>query len=460
MGRFKSLLLVMLLIGSINSWAQPTAAGKLLHQYLLVQQKRLGFNGVVLISKNNRIIYTEVIGRSSVELDVPIKANAVFKIASITKSITAMLVMIAVREGRLKLTDSLVTFFPELKEPSWRNITVDQLLSHRSGIPHNEGIADYMLFKALLPLTKQQALAEIFKTKLVFNPGTSAKYSSPGYFLLAAILEDNYKKSYESILKEKITQPLVMNQTGVANTRLVIPNMVSSYHLLGDSLIVAPYRDFSLMKGSGDMYASAGDLLNWTNSFSGDQWGDIKAQVFAPHSGLPLHNNKDLYGYGWFIHNNAEPTKMAYFHGGGTYGCSALTALYPQKKISIVILSNISTLPVNEIWADIEKIIFNEPFKLPNKTDKVAINAAELNKMAGHYSTDDGKMQLDIMANNKQLYAKLGANPAFEIYPESPLGFYGKKVNIKFTFKQDQEGVITGLLADGRGQNLSFNKIK
>jgi CubicO group peptidase (beta-lactamase class C family) len=460
MYKFKLLLSSLILVAICQGgWAQSTNAGKLLHQYLFVQQKRIGFNGVVLVSKNGQLVYKEMIGQASVEMNTPLNVNSVFKIASVTKSFTAMLMMVAVQDGRVKLNDSLVTFFPDLKDPLWRNITVEQLLSHKSGIAHNEGITDYLLFKSLLALNKQQALAEIFKTKLLFTPGTSVKYSSPGYFLLAAILERVYYENYDTILKEKITQPLGMGHTGIATTRLIIPNMVSSYHLIGDSLIVAPYRDFSLMKGSGDMYASAGDLLKWTNSFAGEIWGTaIKAQIFAPHSGLGLNSEGDRYGYGWYIRSLKGNLKTAYYHGGGTYGCSAMTVWYPDEKISVVILSNVSVLPVNELWADIEKIIFKQPFKLPAINSKLALNAAQLKQFEGHYSSSDGKMELDMIINNNQLYTKLGNNPAFEIYPESAFGFYGKKVSIKFTFRQNSDGFIIGLVADGRGQIITFNK--
>jgi CubicO group peptidase (beta-lactamase class C family) len=459
MYKFKILLSVVLTGACLGGFAQQAATGKLLHQYLSIQQKRMGFNGVVLISKNNQLLYKETIGQASVELNVPLHINSVFKIASVTKSFTAMLVMQAVQEQKLTLSDSLASFFPDLKEHAWRSITIEQLLLHRSGIPHNEGIADYWLFKSLLALNRQQALAEIFKTKLLFNPGTSVKYSSPGYFLLATILENLYHKNYDVILKEKITGPLGMSHTGIASTRTIIPGMVAPYHLLGDSLIVAPYRDFSLMKGSGDMYATAGDLLKWANSFSGNQWNDnITRQIFASHPGNVLTNDGDPYGYGWYIRPATDLVKAAYYHGGGSYGCSAITVWYPQQKISVVVLSNVSVLPVNELWADIEKILFNQPFKLPQLNTKLALNVAQLKRFEGQYTSTDGKMELAIIANNQQLYARLGNNPAFEIYPESALGFYGKKVNIKLAFQQDQEGLITGLVADGRGQIITFNK--
>jgi len=460
MNRFITLFFLTLLCFPQNSVAQSfDDVAKLLNQYLTIQEKRIGFNGVVLIAKNDTVLYKKVIGKASFELNIPLTMNSKFKIASISKSFTAMLITLAVNEEKLNLNDSLALFFPELKDSLWRRITIDQLLSHRSGIPHNEGIIDYWSFKSRLPLNNQQSLAEIFKTKLLFKPGTSAKYSSPGYFLLATIVEKVYHQNYAAILKEKITGPLHMNNTGIYNTKDTISGITSSYHLLGDSLIVAPYRDFSLMKGSGDLYSNSIDLLKWTSSFSGSRWNDrIKSQIFTVHSDKSLQNNGDMYGFGWFIRPLTNELKTAYYHGGGTYGCSSICVWYPEERISIVILSNISVLPMNELWSDIENILFKRPFKLPEIKRSLSVSPEQLKKFEGSYATASGDMKLVIIADKEHLYAKLGNNPAFEIYSDSPLEFYGKKVNVKFAFQSDQVGLITGLRADGRGQILTFNK--
>jgi len=423
---------------------------ELLHKYLKIQNQRISFNGVVLVTKKNQPLYQISIGKASQELAIPMSPGAVFKVASISKQFTAMLIVLAAREGKLRLDDSLTLFFPELRDTQWRKLKLNQLLAHISGIPHNEGIADYWLMKSRLPLSKEQAIAEIFAMKLLFEPGTDTKYSSPGYFLLACILETVYKCPYATILKEKILQPLQMKHSGVNSTGKMIPGMVSAYHLLNDSLIGAPYRDLSLMKGSGDLYSSAEDLTKWNNSFSTNGiWSDsLQKLLFTIHS-----QKTPYYGYGWFI----RPGKrFAYYHGGGTFGCSALSAWYPQEQVSIVILSNVSILPINELWNDIEKIVFKEPFELPAVNRAIQMSSSELQAFAGGYMQD--KQELNILLVNDQLYAKLGTNPPFEIYPENRFKFYGKKVNVRLSFKPDGEGNITGLEAEVRGQKYQFNK--
>lgn len=421
----------------------------ILNKYIDIQNKRLGFHGVVLITKNKKELYRVNIGKASLELNVPMSSRSVFRIASISKQFTAMLVVLASDEGRLQLTDSLGSFFPELKENSWRKINLHQLLTHTSGIPHNEGISDYWISKSRLSLSKQDALKEIFSMNLLFEPGTETKYSSPGYFLLACILESVYNQPYQLILEEKILRPLGLKHTGIYTTGKIVPGMVSIYHQLSDSLI-SPFRDFSLMKGSGDLFSNADDLSAWNNSFADKKiWSsNIQELLFRIQTKL-----QPYYGYGWYI----RPGKrLAYYHGGGTFGTSALSAWYPDDQVSVVILSNISVLPINEIWNDVEKIIFNEPFDLPEIKSTYKMTTEELKAFAGIYSGEG--QDLNILLIGDRLYAKLGTKPPFEIYAEERLRFYAKKVNVLFTFGAAADGKILRVAAKAGEEVHYFNK--
>ncbi len=435
------------------------AVAKLLHEYLATQHQRIGFNGIVAVSARGQIIYQDTIGLASQELRVPVTARSVFRMASITKQFTALLTVLAAEESKLSLTDSLVRFFPELTDPGWQKITIHQLLTHTSGLPHNEGIANYWNIKSFLPLSEHQATAEIFGLKLTAEPGEVTHYSSPGYFLLVSVLEKVYQDTYPAILSRKITVPLQLASTGVASSRKVIPGSTGAYHMLGDCLIAAPHRDFSLMKGSGDLHTSAADLTRWNNSLMDTTiWPQaVLAKLFSIQNLKAMHGNEDAYGYGWFIRSGDEKKRKAYYTGGGTYGGSAISALYPEEKLSIVLLSNVSTLPVNELWRDVEKIIFKEDFALPVIHKVQQLSIAHLGKMPGIYVAENG-MGLTVSLVGDQLYAKLGGNPAFEIYPEAPFRFHGKKVAVVLHFRPNDAGAIGLVEAEGRGQKFVFTK--
>jgi len=453
----KCLLLFPLLAAVLSSVAQQAIDSAQLHQYLNIQQQRLGFNGVVMISRNGQTVFAESIGKASVELNVPLSTKSVFRLASITKSFTATLTLLAINEGKFAIQDSLAKFFPQLTDPQWRKITIAQLLSHRSGIPHNEGIEDYWKEKSTLELPRGIALKEVFSLKLAFAPGTGSKYSSPGYFLLASILENTYGKSYGELISEKIGIPLQLSNTGQLNNSKIIPNLVNAYQQVGETLTMAPYRSFSLMKGSGDLYASAADLISFVNSFGTGTWPLVlEKDMFKPHSEEPIGHG-DLYGYGWFIKNSHDQIPKAYYHGGGSFGVSTLIAHYPTEKISIALLCNVAVLPVNEIWADLEKIIFSKPFVMPITRKSIPITASEIKNLSGTYIGDNG-MPILVISQSGKLFVKLGSKPAFEIFCEEPFKYYGKKVSIDFIFEKGANGIANQIKATGMGKQFSFSR--
>ncbi|MBS0030081.1 serine hydrolase domain-containing protein [Chitinophaga sp. 22321] len=430
---------------------QDSIADKL-QRYLAIKKKEIGFSGMVTICRQGKIVCAEMVGQCSA--DTYFNDSSLFKVASVTKSFTAMLVMLACAEERIKLSDSLAIFFPRLDNHEWRSITIDQLLSHRAGIAHNQGVAGFVPGLSM-GLNPEQALAAIFNSKLLFSPGTQAAYSSPGYYLLATILEQVYHKRYADILAEKITGPLKMNHTGVYRTGMDLQNMCAGYHQVKDSMIPAPGRDFSLMKGSGDLFSSAADLVSWTNSFSGDFWSDkIRASLFAPHSDIDGHS----YGYGWYIRREEANAKKAYYHGGGTFGSSSLLVIYPAYQLTIVILSNVSPLPVNVFWADVERILFDTGDAAVSPLAVRQLSPQQLAILPGAYSAGAGQPVLQIILNEGRLYAKLGTRGAFEIFAATDVEFYGRKIPVKLLFSVNGTGSITGVEAWYNGQCTRFSR--
>ena len=450
--------LVCILILTYKLHGQSTSDFKeKLSNYLSIQNKRLHFNGVVLIANEDGILFQEAIGFASHELQVPLTIDSKFKIASISKSFTGMLVAIAQKEGKLRLENTIDQYFPDKALPNnWNKITIRHLVSHTSGIPHWDDYGDYWTVKSLLSLNQEQILNDIFSMSLMFNPGGDVNYSSPAYFILATILEKVYNDAYNNILTNKILNPLGLKNTGVYNDIEIIKNMSSGYSLLpSDSLIIAPYRHTSTLKGAGSLYSNAKDLLTWSKSVLNEP---ASKDVFSKTTNLPMHhNNNAAYGMGWYIHNNSNRSK-AYQVAGGTLGYSSISVIYPEEKLYFVLLSNVSTFPINEIWSDIEKIIFNKPFQLPEITKELNIPKEMMGNLVGTYMAENN-MKLTVIPYQNQLFVKLGGSRPLEIVYGKGLVFHAKKINIKFTFKMSSDNKVEELIADGRGEVHHFKKI-
>ena len=425
-----------------------------LESYLNAIHLKKGFNGEILVAKGKNILFQETVGLASYENNVRLKKGAKYRIASISKTFTGTLIAIAQEEQKLNVQDKAGNYIKNLS-PRFSNITIEQLLTHTSGLPHNEGIKDYWLIKSKLQMTNKKVLAEINALELLFKPGSKMSYSSLGYYLLSVILENAYNENFECILKTKILNKLLLTETGIVDNLKIIPQFASGYHLVtDDSLVVAPYRNYSMLKGAGNMYSTSTDLLKWNNSFFSNiiLSEKIKTEVFA-HQNKTTKKSRDSYGFGWYTKFDL-PRKQ--YHGGGTWGYSTYTAKYPDSNISIIILSNISKLPISSIASDVEKIVFRLPFEMPS-IEEIIKESVNLEMYSGTFISNSSKMVLTITKVENSLYAQLRGNPPFEIYPKGDHQFFAKKIEIEFTFEIKND-LIIGLSAKRMGQQFQFKK--
>jgi len=450
----KTLYAIALLLGlslNVNSQTKDFIDPEKLETYLNAIHSKKGFNGEILVAKGKNILFQQTVGLASYENNLELEKGAKYRIASITKTFTGTLIAIAQKEEKLNVQDKAIDYINGLS-PKFKDITIEQLLSHTSGLSHNEGIKDYWHIKSKLQMTPEQVITEINTLDLLFEPGSQMHYSSLGYYLLATILESVYNSSFENILKDKILNKLQMPETGIVDNLKIIPQMASGYHLVtDDSLVVAPYRNYSMLKGAGDMYSTATDLLKWNNSFFSNTLLSEKTNtnIFTQQT----QKNNESYRYGWYMSSDV-PKKL--YHGGGTWGYSTYNSMYPDKQISIIILSNISTLPISTIASDVEKIVFGQPFQMPS-IEKVSKESANLEMYSGSFISETSKMVLIIKKVENSLYAKLGNNPPFEIYPKGNHQFFGKKIEIDITFQIDND-LVSGLMAERMGKTFNFKK--
>jgi len=450
----KTLYAITLLLGlslNVNSQTKEFVDAEKFEAYLNAIHLKKGFNGEILVAKGKNILFQQTVGLASYENNLELKKGSKYRIASISKTFTGTLIAIAQEEEKLNVQNKAIDYINGLS-PKFKDITIEQLLTHTSGLPHNEGIKDYWKIKSKLQMTSEQVITEINALDLLFESGSQMRYSSLGYYLLASILESVYNKSFKNILKDKILNKLQMTETGIVDNLKIIPQIASGYHLVtDDSLVVAPYRNYSMLKGAGDMYSTATDLLKWNNSFLSNTLlsEKTKANIFTQQT----KKNSESYGYGWYMSSDV-PKKQ--YHGGGTWGYSSYNAMYPDKQISIIILSNISTLPISTIALDVEKIIFRQPFQIPS-IEKVSKKSVNLEMYSGNFISKTSKMVLVLKKVGNSLYAKLGSNPPFEIYPKGNHQFFGKKIEIDITFQINND-LVSGLMAERMGKTFNFIK--
>jgi CubicO group peptidase (beta-lactamase class C family) len=321
-----------------------------LDSYMQGEVSRNNFNGNVLIAKAGNIIYQKSFGYSSYTTKELLNNNTVFELASVSKQFTAVGILLLQEKNKLKLTDSLRHYFPELP---YSNITIQNLLTHTSGLP------DYMAAMANKWNHKQVAfnddvikfLAEE-KIPADFKPNEKCEYSNTAYEMLASIIEKVSGQKFNIYMQENIFKPLGMQHSRIYNTRRstkeIIPNYAYGFvysddlkkYILPDSI---PDYDFVIyldgIVGDGVVNSTTGDLLIWDRALKNHLLlsEKMQAEMFSPQSLIdPV--TKTYYGYGEFLGKNEFGNYIA--HSGGWPGYKNNLVRYIEEDLTIIILSN------------------------------------------------------------------------------------------------------------------------
>ncbi|CAM1373068.1 serine hydrolase domain-containing protein [Tenacibaculum xiamenense] len=313
--------------------------GKAIIDDLTTIDKKLikkGFSGVILVAKNDNIIFNKAYGKKNSKENGLNDINTVFDICSITKQFTAAGILKLSMENKISLDDKLLKYFNTVPNDK-KNITIHQLLTHSSGLVDGIG-GDYDT------ITEEDFLNQVFSSKLMSPIGENFNYSNIGYSLLGLIIEKVSGKNYETFLNETIFKPSKMYHTGY-----VIPKWekdeVANGFLDGKEAKKPNEENWSAkgpylnLKANGGILSNANDMLLWSKAIRNNVVLDVKttSKYLYPH--LQTESLYSNYGYGWGIENNGSEHKLV-LHGGASDLFATDMWMYPNKGITIIVLSN------------------------------------------------------------------------------------------------------------------------
>jgi CubicO group peptidase (beta-lactamase class C family) len=217
------------------------------------------FDGVALVADRGKVIIEKGYGLASVEWQVPNGPEARYRIGSVTKPLTAILVLQQVKAGRLALDAPISRYLPEYRSDTGARVTIRHLLAHTSGIPTYKGP---QILEEVRPVPHGELVRKWCTGDLEWEPGKGWGYNNCGYLLLGVILERVTGKTYAELLREGVTRPGGMADTGVYTSQLVLARRAQGYErdLAGD-LRLAPFTEISTALGAGDVYSTARDLF-------------------------------------------------------------------------------------------------------------------------------------------------------------------------------------------------------
>jgi CubicO group peptidase (beta-lactamase class C family) len=281
------------------------------------------------------VFYEQGYGLADISSKKPVTAQTVFKIASLTKAVTAAAILRLREEGTLNVEDPISRFIPGTPEIA-KNIQVRHLLNHTSGLP------DWSIDAAqeALPesFTTAQAVEYYFSTieELDAEPGTVWSYSNVGYFLLGAILENVSGMTYDQYVRTTFFQPLGLHS--IRECPAQSDFLATGYHLTDKKLEMANPSNLKLGGAAAALCSTVGDLLRWQVALT-------EGKVIHPESWERMITPENLsdgrpldYGFGVSVQHSDYGAVM--MHEGATAGFNSFFIYYPEQDLNIVLLSN------------------------------------------------------------------------------------------------------------------------
>jgi CubicO group peptidase (beta-lactamase class C family) len=300
------------------------------------------------IIKGGRIIYKKAVGVTSVESRQPVTTRSDFHLASVSKTFAATAIMKLAAAGKVSLDQRLITYLPsfKMKDSSYQQITLRQILTHTSGIPD---VRDYDWAH---PQTDDAAVIRYIQTfadqSLDFKPGTQFKYSNAAYNLLAAVIAQVTGVTFETYLQQEIFTPLQMT-----TTTFLKPSVMDSAalpHIADDNLQISvskiyPYN--RIHAASSTLHSNVDDMLHWAQFWTTDT-NSLKTIMTTGQRPLWGVDSMCL----GFFSTKIDGKKVVY-HAGSDLGFRSFFAFVPADSLGVIVMANNNLVDTRAIAVNI-----------------------------------------------------------------------------------------------------------
>ena len=430
----KKIIPIFCLLFLQNVTAQQINTAKLDSLFDILAAKNL-MMGSVAIFKDDKIVYKKSFGYRYIDgsKKIPADENTKYRIGSITKLFTSVMIFQLVQEHKLSLDTKLATFFPQIKNAD--KITVADMMRHRSGIH------DASNDKSYLP-EMQQTKSENDIVKILakcpsdFEPDTKSAYSNANFTLLGYIVERLDKDSYEGSLKKRIVNKLHLKNTYVGEAINILGNESSTYIFnkkkwdsISNELIKIIGKNAVVVGGAGSLISTPTDLNIFLNALFDDKL--ISKESLLQDTTVKGDFGMDIYKLPYddtFIwgHNGSI---------GGLYYSDLFTI--PKDRITISVCYNGVNYNTNDILVGILDCCFDRPidFAAFNNLD---IDTTILKKYIGVYSSEKFPLKIKIFVEKNQLFAQADGQSAFPLSAISEKEFIFKQAGIDIIFDTDK----------------------
>lgn len=329
----------LVLILSLNALA--AAQTQKIDELLKTYHKKGEFSGAVLVARGDQIIYKGAVGPANREWNIPNSTATRFRINSITKQFTSLLLMQLVEEGRVNLEAPVSDYLPAFRKDTGEKIKIRDLLMSASGLP---ALEDERLYRDTA--AEFTDLGFIIKNylsgDLIFEPGTKFNYNNGDFIVLGAIIERVTGKTFERVLQEKILRPLGMKNTGLVKSEEIIENLAGGYIFRDGKYYNEPFFSIENFGPAGAMYSTLDDMFRWDKALIGNELLS-KKNTEIMFTASPRLGFVALGSWVYELKLSDGKSYKLIERQGGIGGFSSLNLIAPDEKLSLVFLGNTET---------------------------------------------------------------------------------------------------------------------
>lgn len=314
----------------------------------------------VAIGVDGELIWAEGFGYANVEYQLPVTALTKFRIGSVSKSMTSIAMALLYEEDVIDLDAPIQQYLPQFPVKEKGTVTLRLLASHRAGIRHYLPDGSDNLIKDHYD-NVIDALEIFADDPLIDVPGARYSYSSHGYNLLSAVLQEASGVEFLTLMRERVWSPLKLIETVGDHTDYVISNRAAPYHRRNGKLINAPYVDNSYKWAGGGFISTPSDLVKFGfGVFNSGIIRDETLQLLLSPPQLPNGEIADQnYGLGWRTFGDDQAW---YGHTGGSVGGTTLFMVHPESNVVMAVVCNLSGCFSN----DVDLVSIGENFISPH----------------------------------------------------------------------------------------------
>ncbi|QNJ99823.1 serine hydrolase domain-containing protein [Dyella telluris] len=351
----RCIVAMVCLLCSARLFAQGDAVAAYIDEYANAHH----YSGSILVQWHDGTRVVRSYGLANIPMRVANTPQTRFKIASVTKLFTSVLILQLVEQGRLELDRPIKTYLPDYVGEAGNKVTIQQLLNHTSGLPSFDGVTDQAtaLKEGIpvyqLPHTSEQLMAQFSGGKLASTPGEKFNYNNADYVVLGQIISRLYGRPYETVLQDRILDPLHMINSGVLHHGDIVDRLADTYWYPDDRKILS--RDLPVYPenwyAAGAMYSTTGDLLKFAQAL-------FNGKLIAPETlQAMIRPGLDEYGDGlWSYQLTAGGARHPVIkRPGSIMGAQAQFLHVMDQDITVIMLGNTSVIDADALVENIAK---------------------------------------------------------------------------------------------------------